>query len=110
MAGPVFVLCTYQADLIQERCSALKQAQSPLIVLPTGGGETALIAELTLLARKAGRRVTLLCHRHEILLQINSGMDRQTGQAPELVAAGTKPCWSAPVIAAMVPIMVRRLG
>jgi len=40
------------------------------MVLPTGGGKTALIAELVRLNRSFGRRSTVICHPREIVLQI----------------------------------------
>ncbi|MEI6830109.1 MAG: DEAD/DEAH box helicase family protein [Synechococcaceae cyanobacterium ELA445] len=105
-----FTLRPYQQDLIAQSCRVLKAKQSPLVVLPTGGGKTALIAEMVRLNRATGRRSTVICHRREIAFQIAGAIQHHTGQAPELVTAGRKPDWTAPAIVAMVPIITRRLA
>jgi DNA repair protein RadD len=105
-----FTLRPYQADLIARSCAALKARQAPLVVLPTGGGKTALIAEVVRLNRSTGRRCVVICHRREILQQIAAAITHHTGEAPQLVEAGSKPDWSAPVMVAMVPTIARRLG
>ncbi len=105
-----FTLRQYQQELIDQTCSALKAKRSPLVVLPTGGGKTALIAEMVRLNRSTGRRSTVICHRREILQQIAGAIQHHTGEAPELVTAGSKPDWGAYVLVAMVPTLTRRLG
>ncbi|NQV11047.1 MAG: DEAD/DEAH box helicase [Cyanobacteria bacterium] len=110
MERPVgFTLRPYQQTLIEQTCAALKARQSPLVVLPTGAGKTAMIAELVRLNRSTGRQSTVICHRREIALQIASAVTRHTGEAPEMVTAGSRPDWSAPVHVAMVPTLTRRL-
>jgi superfamily II DNA or RNA helicase len=52
----------------------------------------------------------VICHRREILQQIAGAIEHHTGEAPELVEAGSKPNWGAPVLVAMVPTLARRLG
>jgi superfamily II DNA or RNA helicase len=105
-----FILRPYQQELIDKTGAALKARRSPLVVLPTGGGKTALIAEIVRLNRSTGRRSTVICHRREILQQIAGAIEHHTGEAPELVEAGSKPNWGAPVLVAMVPTLARRLG
>jgi superfamily II DNA or RNA helicase len=105
-----FTLRPYQQELIDQTGAALKARRSPLVVLPTGGGKTALIAEIVRLNRSTGRRSTVICHRREILQQIAGAIKHHTGEAPELVEAGSKPNWGAPVLVAMVPTLARRLG
>jgi superfamily II DNA or RNA helicase len=105
-----FVLRPYQAELIARARAALKERQAPLVVLPTGGGKTALIAEIVRLNRTTGRQTVVICHRREILQQIAAAITHHTGEAPQLVEAGSRPDWSAPVSVAMVPTIVRRLG
>ncbi|MCP9823906.1 DEAD/DEAH box helicase [Synechococcus sp. EJ6-Ellesmere] len=110
MAGPAgFTLRPYQQALIEQACVALKAQRSPLIVLPTGGGKTALISDLVRLNRSTGRRSTVICHRREIALQLAAAIERHTGEVPEMVMAGSRPDWSAPVLVAMVPTLARRL-
>jgi len=106
----MFTLRDYQADLIARASTALKKRQTPLVVLPTGGGKTALIAEIVRLTRATGRNTVVICHRREILQQLASAIAHHTGEAPQLVEAGSKPDWSAPVTVAMVPTIARRLG
>jgi superfamily II DNA or RNA helicase len=105
-----FILRPYQQELIDQTGAALKAKRSPLVVLPTGGGKTALIAEIVRLNRSTGRRSTVICHRREILQQVAGGIKHHTGEAPELVEAGSKPNWGAPVLVATVPTLARRLG
>jgi superfamily II DNA or RNA helicase len=105
-----FTLRPYQQKLIDQTCTALKAKRAPLVVLPTGGGKTALIAEMVRLNRSTGRRSTVICHRREIALQIAVAIEHHTGEAPKLVTAGSKPDWGAPVLVAMVPTLTRRLG
>lgn len=105
-----FTLRPYQADLIARARAALKERQAPLVVLPTGGGKTALIAEIVRLNLSTGRQTVVICHRREILQQIAAAITHHTGEAPQLVEAGSRPDWSAPVLVAMVPTIVRRLG
>ena len=105
-----FLLRPYQADLIARATAALKARQTPLVVLPTGGGKTALIAEIVRLNRSTGRRSIVICHRREILQQLAAAIAHHTGEAPQLVEAGSKPDWSAWVTVAMVPTIARRLG
>jgi len=105
-----FTLRPYQQELIDQTGAALKAKRSPLVVLPTGGGKTALIAEIVRLNRSTGRRSTVICHRREILQQVAGGIKHHTGEAPELVEAGSKPNWGAPVLVATVPTLARRLG
>ena len=105
-----FTLRPYQQELIDQTGAALKAKRSPLVVLPTGGGKTALIAEIVRLNRSTGRRSTVICHRRENLKQFAGAIEHHTGGAPELVTAGSKPNWGAPVLVAMVPALARRLG
>lgn len=109
-AGVGFTLRPYQQELIDRCVVALRARQSPLAVLPTGGGKTALIAELVHLSRVTGRRVVVICHRREIAHQIAAAIAHHTGHQPELAIAGSKPDWNAPVLVAMVPTLVRRLA
>ncbi len=109
-AGVGFTLRPYQQELIDRCVAALKEKQSPLVVLPTGGGKTALIAEMVRLSRVTGRRVAVICHRREIAHQIAAAITRHTGHQPELAIAGSKPDWNAPVLVAMVPTLARRLA
>ena len=86
-----FTLRLYQQELINHTGAALKSKRSPLVVLPTGGGKTALIAEIVRLNRSTGRRSTVICHRRENLKQFAGAIEHHTGGAPELVTAGSKP-------------------
>jgi superfamily II DNA or RNA helicase len=105
-----FTLRPYQRELIDQACAALRAKHAPLVVLPTGGGKTPLIAELVRLNRATGRRATVICHRREIALQIASAIQHHTGEPPALASAGAKPDWAAPVVVAMVPTIARRLA
>ena len=105
-----FTLRQYQQELINRICASFRAKRAPLVVLPTGGGKTALIAEMVRVNQATGRRSMVICHRREIALQIAGAIQHHTGEAPELVTAGSTPDWTAPVIVAMVPTITRRLA
>jgi superfamily II DNA or RNA helicase len=60
-------LFDYQVDFIADFACALKTARRVLGVLPTGGGKTVIMSEIT--RRFVGRRVLVLAHRREIVGQ-----------------------------------------
>ncbi|AVM42841.1 DEAD/DEAH box helicase [Fastidiosipila sanguinis] len=60
----------YQRDLIKKTHSSLvKGHQRPLVVLPTGGGKTAVFAWMSAQTQKKGNTVWFLVHRRELKQQ-----------------------------------------
>ncbi|CDI02485.1 putative DEAD/DEAH box helicase-like [Candidatus Competibacter denitrificans Run_A_D11] len=51
--------------------SYLSGSQAVLMILPTGGGKTAIAAKIAQLAHAKGKRILFLAHRRELILQIS---------------------------------------
>ncbi len=61
--------------------SAIRQSfvagkRAPLAVLPTGGGKTACFSFITMSAEKLGKKIFILVHRKELLVQASGSLDR----------------------------------
>lgn len=64
------VLRPYQKQLIADVYQSMKQGfRKPLVVLPTGGGKTALFSWMASSAQNKGKQVWFLVHRKELLDQ-----------------------------------------
>ena len=57
------------------RTSLLRGAKAPLFVLPTGGGKTAIAAELVRAARDKGKPVLFLAPRRELIYQASHRLE-----------------------------------
>lgn len=72
-----FVLRSYQADAVEKlRASYRSGRRAPLFVLPTGGGKTAVFSYIAENAVSRSKRVTILVHRQELLLQASRSLAR----------------------------------
>lgn len=71
------------------RASYASGKQAPLFVLPTGGGKTFVFSFVGMSAAARGKRVCVLVHRRELLLQA-SGSLAAMGVAHGLIAPGFK--------------------
>jgi superfamily II DNA or RNA helicase len=67
-AAPL-VLRDYQAQVIADTRAALRKHRRVLIVLPTGGGKTAIASYMTGETAARGKRVYFNCHRAELVEQ-----------------------------------------
>lgn len=104
-----FDLRDYQTDLVDRAWAGLQQAGARILTqLPTGGGKSACQAELVRRARALGWQVAIAVHRRELVHQLAETVERHVGIAPELVTAGSRPDWSAPIIVGMNQTLVRR--
>lgn len=66
----------YQLDAIQKiRTSLASGARAPLFVLPTGGGKTAVAAEIIRSARAKSRKVLFLAPRRELIYQASQRLE-----------------------------------
>ncbi len=61
---------------------------NPIVVIPTGGGKTHVIAELARLAHAKGGRVLVTAHVRELVDQARSKMIREVGIEPGVICAG----------------------
>lgn len=59
----------YQLELVDEIREAMRRHKSVLVRLPTGGGKTAIAADLTAKAVAKAGLVYFVCHRQELLHQ-----------------------------------------
>jgi DNA repair protein RadD len=72
-----FELREYQRAGVESlRASYRAGRRAPLFVLPTGGGKTAVFSHIAEGARARGKKVTILVHRKELLLQASAALTR----------------------------------
>lgn len=71
----------YQQRAIRGVCDTLRSHGSALVVSPTGTGKTVLFAEA---ARLASKRVMVIAHREELLVQAADKIEAVTGDRPEI--------------------------
>jgi DNA repair protein RadD len=102
-------LRSYQQRAIDDtRASLQAGARAPLLVLPTGGGKTCILASVAATAASRGRRVLILVHRRELIHQTSSKL-AWVGLNHGIIAAGVAPT-DAPVQVASVQTLARRLA
>jgi superfamily II DNA or RNA helicase len=102
-------LRSYQDRAIDDLRSAYQSgANAPLLVLPTGGGKTCIIAAISANAAARGRHVLILVHRRELIHQTSSKL-AWVGLDHGIIAAGIPPSDHAVQIAS-VQTLARRLS
>jgi superfamily II DNA or RNA helicase len=102
-------LRSYQDRAIDDLRSAYQSgAHAPLMVLPTGGGKTCIIAAISANAAARGRHVLILVHRRELIHQTSSKL-AWVGLEHGIIAAGIPPSDHAVQIAS-VQTLARRLS
>lgn len=108
----MFILRPDQQDLSGRIEASLVAGHRPCAVAPTGAGKTVLIAEAARLALERNERVVAIAHREEIVSQIVASLRRHLGRHTriELITAGSRSRYQAPVTVGMVPTMARRLA
>ncbi|MCB5201685.1 DEAD/DEAH box helicase [Neorhizobium sp. T786] len=82
-----FALRPYQADVVTETRDNLRDVQSVLAVMATGGGKTALSGYMSGSASKRNKRVIFGCHRKELIKQTAKTFDK-VGIPYGIIAAG----------------------
>jgi superfamily II DNA or RNA helicase len=103
------ILRHYQQQAITDLRGAYRDgARAPLLVLPTGGGKTIVMAEIMRSLAARGRSALVLVHRRELVAQTSRKLDL-AGVDHGIIAAGTQPS-AAPIQVASVQTLVRRLG
>jgi len=102
------ILRHYQQQAITDLRGAYRDgARAPLLVLPTGGGKTIVMAEIMRSLAARGRSALVLVHRRELVAQTSQKLDL-AGVDHGIIAAGTQPS-AAPIQVASVQTLVRRL-
>jgi superfamily II DNA or RNA helicase len=98
----------YQSRAIHDlRCAYRQGARAPLLVCPTGAGKTVMFSAITASAADRGRRVLILVHRRELILQASAKLSL-AGVSHGVIAAG-HPEADHPVQVASVQTLARRL-
>jgi DNA repair protein RadD len=82
--------------------------RAPLLVSPTGSGKTVMFSAITHGAQAKGKRVLILCHRVELLEQIERAL-RSFSIVPGMIAANRAESPRALVQVASVFTLARRL-
>jgi len=98
----------YQQRAVHDLRLAFRDgARSPLLVLPTGGGKTIVIAEIIRGLSDRGRSALVLVHRRELVTQTSRKLNL-AGVPHGIIAAGMAPT-AAPIQIASVQTLARRL-
>ena len=102
------ILRHYQHQAVSNLRIAFRSgARAPLLVLPTGGGKTIILAAITHQALTRGARVLILVHRRELIHQTSAKLTAL--QVPHgIIAAGVDRA-DAPIQVASVQTLIRRL-
>lgn len=99
----------YQQDIIDKVVQSLKEGyRKIMIVLPTGGGKTAIASELVRRSYSKGKSSIFMCHRQELLKQTYDTYSLN-GIVPAFIKGGMHADYSNPMQIASVNTLVRRL-
>ena len=102
------ILRHYQQQAISDLRGAYRDgARAPLLVLPTGGGKTIVMAEIMRSLAARGRSALVLVHRRELVAQTSRKLEL-AGVDHGIIAAGRQPS-AASIQVASVQTLVRRL-
>lgn len=105
----MITLRDYQKNGVDDiRDQYIKGANSPLFVLPTGGGKTVVFCHVAGVASARGKRVWILVHRVELLRQTSKSLEK-SGVKHGLINPKYTPDLMAQVQVASVQTVVRRL-
>lgn len=103
------ILRPYQSQAISDLRLAYRDgARAPLLVLPTGGGKTIVMAEILRALEARGRSAMVLVHRRELIAQTTAKL-QLAGVQHGIIAAGIQPA-AAPIQVASVQTLARRLA
>ncbi len=109
MSSTLPTLRDYQAAAIAQVRSALTQAPSVVLVLPTGAGKTTVAAEMTRLMVSRGKRVWFVAHLFELVSQARARMEL-FGLSVGCIAADWHYHPDRPVQCCMVQTLSRRIA
>lgn len=99
----------YQSQAISDLRLAYRDgARAPLLVLPTGGGKTIVMAEILRSLADRGRSAMVLVHRRELIAQTSDKLTL-AGVEHGIIAAGVAGA-NAPIQIASVQTLARRLA
>ncbi|TIM41783.1 MAG: DEAD/DEAH box helicase [Mesorhizobium sp.] len=103
-----FVLRPYQQELIVEARDALREVNSVLVQMATGGGKTGLAAFMASSAAKRGKRVVFGVHRRELIKQTALTFDK-VGIPYGIIASGMTGDRRQPVQIASIQTLGKRM-
>lgn len=99
----------YQQEIIDRVILSLKKGyRKIMIVLPTGGGKTAIASELVRRSTLKGKSSIFMCHRQELLDQAYNTYAKN-GVIPAFIKGGMHPDYNNPMQIASVNTLIRRL-
>lgn len=102
-------LRTYQSRAVHDlRLAYRDNARAPLLVLPTGGGKTVIVADILRRLAARGRSGLVLVHRRELIAQTSRKLD--LANVPHGIIAAGVAAADAPIQVASVQTLTRRLG
>ena len=105
----MFQLRDYQQEMIDKVVESLRQGHRKImIVLPTGGGKTAIASELVRRSYSKNKSSIFMCHRQELLDQTYDTYGKN-GIVPAFIKGGMHPDYNNPMQIASVNTLVRRL-
>jgi len=103
------ILRPYQIKALDDVRAAYRSGKrAPLLVSPTGSGKTVMFSHVANGVKQRGKRVIILCHRAELIEQIERAL-RDVGLIPGIIAADRAESPRAPVQVASVMSLLRRL-
>lgn len=104
-----FKLRDYQQKLVDSCIASLKGGhKKPLLVLPTGGGKTAIASELVRRSFCKNKSSIFICHRQELIYQTIRTYKKNNIE-PAVILSGVKPDYSNPIQIASVNTLIKRL-
>lgn len=100
----------YQQEMIDKVIESLRMGyRKIMIVLPTGGGKTAIASELVRRSYEKNKSSIFMCHRQELLDQAYETYGKN-GIIPAFIKGGRHPDYKNPMQIASVNTLVRRLN
>jgi superfamily II DNA or RNA helicase len=110
MMTTIYQLRDYQQELIDRIFTHWHQGRRRVMAqLPTGGGKTIAIGEITRQFTHNGGRVLILAHREELVKQAADKVGTIAGLPTGIIKAGFKPEPLFPIQVASVQTLVNRL-
>ena len=81
------ILRPYQIKALDDVRAAYRSGKrAPLLVSPTGSGKTVMFSSVANGVKQRGKRVIILCHRSELIEQIDRAL-RDVGLVPGIISA-----------------------
>lgn len=104
-----YILREYQDNLISQIadlwCQGIRRIMAQLA---TGGGKTVIFAALAAACVKRGKRVLVVAHREELILQAQEKLTAASGLPVGIIKAGHKPTPGALIQVASIQTLARR--